>query len=99
MARRFAFLGSSKLRSSSPQALINGIPSDIVRPLDGVGMAYVLFAHGEMWQAVDRLRLVEVDGASPGNDYRGMQLKSSVADANAAATALGLPIRFEGDAR
>ena len=72
---------------------------DIVRPLDGVGMAYALFAHGELWQAVDRLGLVEIDGASPGNDYRGMQLESSLVEANAAAAALGLPIRFEGDAR
>lgn len=64
--------------------------NDIVRPVDGVGMAYALFMGRDLRGVMDDLGLIEIDGASPGNDYRGIQLDWTVERANAAALALTL---------
>jgi hypothetical protein len=71
--------------------------SDIMRPIDGVAMAYELFSRGDLWNAVTPLGLVEIDGECPGYDYRGIRLEGTLEAANAAAKALDLPIHFEGD--
>ncbi len=70
---------------------------DIMRPIDGAAIAYALFTHGDLWDAVEPLGLVEIDGASPTHDYRGIALVGTLEPANAAAKTLDLPIRFERD--